>query len=194
MKIKFFFSVVFVVVFSTGYSQSFHIGIKVGADLDKLQGQSFSNMYSLGYQAGVFAEIGLDKKWGIQPEVIFTQSNPDTATKFSEIYKATPNFSQIKLNYLAIPVLLKYKLSKMIALEAGPQFGLLMNNTENVSQNVKDAFKQGDMAIVGGVQLKILSFRVYGRYAVGLNNLNNIDNQYKWTSQSIQIGVGYAFF
>jgi hypothetical protein len=40
--------------------------------------------------------------------------------------------------------------------------------------------------------LKVSSFRIYGRYALGLSNLNDIDDQDKWKSQSFQIGVGLA--
>ena len=46
--------------------------------------------------------------------------------------------------------------------------------------------------MLGGVELKLSSFRIYGRYALGLSNLNDIDNKDKWKSQSIQIGIGLA--
>jgi hypothetical protein len=47
--------------------------------------------------------------------------------------------------------------------------------------------------MVGGVQLHIMQFRVYGRYSVGLNNLNDIDNRDRWQSQTAQVGVGLVF-
>jgi hypothetical protein len=46
--------------------------------------------------------------------------------------------------------------------------------------------------MVGGAQINILRLRVYGRYVVGLSNINDIDNQDKWKSQAIQVGVGFA--
>jgi hypothetical protein len=57
-----------------------------------------------------------------------------------------------------------------------------------------NAFKNGNVSILGGVQLNILSFRIYGRYGVGLTNLNNIDeNEDKWKSRGGQIGVALMF-
>ena len=74
----------------------------------------------------------------------------------------------------------------------GPQFGILLDKNKNALQNGGEAFKNGDLSMLGGVQLKLLKFRVYGRYAIGLSDLNSIGNSDKWKSQSIQLGVGIA--
>jgi hypothetical protein len=57
-------------------------------------------------------------------------------------------------------------------------------------QNGEQAFKNGDFSMIGGLQLKLLKFRVYGRYVIGLSNLDNIGDKDKWKSQSIQLGIG----
>ena len=98
------------------------------------------------------------------------------------------------MSYLSIPVLLEYKLSKSIAIQAGPQYSILLNRDETLVQNGKDAFKFGDFAVLGGVEVKVSSLRIYGRYAVGLSNINNLDNQDQWKSQSIQLGLGLSLF
>jgi hypothetical protein len=67
-----------------------------------------------------------------------------------------------------------------------------MDQNVTLVQNGKEAFKKGDFSMLGGVQLKFSSFRVYGRYALGLSNLNDIDNKDKWKSQGFQLGVGLA--
>ena len=96
----------------------------------------------------------------------------------------------MQLKYLSIPILLNYKPIKFITLQAGPQFGILTNKSKSLVQNGKDAFKSGDVSMLGGVQVNISHLNVYARYAVGLSNLNDIDNKEKWKSQSIQLGVG----
>lgn len=187
-------SAVFVVsFFSFANAQWFHTGVKLGTNVNKLQGQSFSDKFTYGYSAGAFAEIKLSKKFMLQPEVLFNQINTDTSDKFSQLYKLSPSaISNIKLSYLSIPLLLNYKLSKIISVQAGPQYGILINQNENLLENGKKAFKQGDFSMLGGVQVKLASIRIYGRYAIGLNNLNDIDNRDKWKNQSIQLGVGFA--
>jgi hypothetical protein len=44
--------------------------------------------------------------------------------------------------------------------------------------------------MLAGVQLKVLSFRVYGRYGIGLTNINDLSNQEAWKSRTLQIGIG----
>ena len=191
MKTKLSALVLSFLLFSAAHSQSFHIGIKGGTNMTKITGSSFSEKFTFGYHLGGFAEIGLSKKFSIQPEVLFNQFNQDTATKFSQVYKLN-NLDNVKLNYLSIPILLNYNASNFFSLQAGPQFGILMDQNAKLVQNGKDAFKKGDFSMLAGVQLKFSGIRIYGRYAIGLNNLNDADNQDKWKSQGFQLGVGLA--
>jgi hypothetical protein len=178
---------------NTSNAQSFHAGIKFGANVNKLSGQSFKDQFTYGYHAGVFTEIPISKKWTIQPEVVFNELNNDTSNKFSQLYSLNASsVSNIKLSYLSIPLILNYNVTKMVSLQAGPQFGILLDQHKDLLQNGKAAFKQGDFSMVGGLQVKLSSLRVYARYAVGLNNLNDIDNQDKWKNQSIQLGIGLS--
>jgi hypothetical protein len=89
-------------------------------------------------------------------------------------------------------LLLNYHVSKGIVLQAGPQYGILLSQTKNLLENGRDAFKTGDFSMLGGLQLQLSSIRIYGRYAIGLSNLNDIDNKDKWKNQSIQLGIGFA--
>jgi hypothetical protein len=195
MKTKLVTLALAVLIFSTAHSQSFHLGVKAGANINKLSGQPFSDQFSYGYHLGGYSVIGLGSKWALQPEVLFNQSSADTSSEFSDIYTSLSlkGVSKIKLSYLSIPILLNYNASKMITLQAGPQFGILLDQNVSLVQNGKDAFKKGNFALVGGLQVNLASFKVYGRYAVGLTNLNDIDNKDKWTGQGFQIGVGFTF-
>lgn len=182
----------FVVIVQTN-AQNFKAGIKLGTNVNKITGKSFKEQFTYGYHVGAFTEIKLSNKFYLQPEVIFNQINADTSSDFKKLYNVTAStVSGIKLNYLSIPILLQLKINKFLSINAGPQFGILINQNNSFLQNGKDAFKQGDFSMQGGVQLKFAGIRVYGRYVVGLQNLNDIDNQDKWKNQSIQIGVGLA--
>jgi hypothetical protein len=97
------------------------------------------------------------------------------------------------LNYLSIPLLLTYKLvGSFITLQAGPQFGILLDRNKTLLQNGKEAFKKGDFSLLGGAQVKIAAFRFTGRYGIGLSNINDIDNRDQWKSQGFQFSVGMA--
>lgn len=184
-------SAVLLLIISSSFGQNINIGIKGGASINKLDGKAFKDEFSYGYHVGGFATIGLSKKFAIQPEVIFNEIKADTASSFSTLY----NFNKAKdvqLKYLTIPILLNYNVSNLLALQVGPQFGILMNKDRNLLQNGEQAFKNGDFSMLGGVQLNLTKIRLYGRYAIGLTDLKNIQNQDEWKSQSIQVGVGLS--
>lgn len=172
-------------------AQGFKLGVKGGADIHKIDGKAFKDQFSYGYHVGGFAQIGLSSKFGIQPEVLFSQVNVDTSEQFSEIYDFN-SVSKVKLQYLKIPLLLNYSPNPFVTLQAGPQYGILLDNNSSLVKNGKDAFTKGDFSMIGGLQLNISKIKIYGRYAVGLNNINDIDDQDKWKNQNIQLGVGFT--
>lgn len=188
MKTKLCSIVLLLFISSSLFSQGLSFGIKGGATLGKVSGQSFKNQFTLGYHVGAFATIGFGK-FGIQPEVLFNQVNVDTASNFSQVSQFN-HVDKIKLGALTIPVLLNYNLNKFITLQAGPQFGIILDKNKSLLKNGQDAFKSGDFALVGGIQLHLLKFRVYGRFVGGLTDLNNIQSSETWKMQAIQLGVG----
>ncbi len=176
---------------ATSFAQ-FRIGPKLGANIGKIDGKGFDEQYKLGYHLGVFAEIPLGKKFGIQPEILWNQINSDTAENFSAVYENLQNqdYKNPQLNYLSIPLLLSYKPSKFLSLQAGPQYGILLNNNKSFFENGKEAFKNGDFSLLMGAQLNILSVKVYGRYMIGLSDIGDISDQNKWKTTGFQLGVG----
>ena len=173
-------------------AQSIHLGIKGGASVNKLTGQSFTDKFSFGYHIGGFIEIGIGKKLSLQPEVFVSQIKQDTSSQFRAIYNNVLGVapSNIQLSYLNLPILLGYRVTDQFSIQLGPQYSILMNQNANLLQNGKNAFKNGDFSVLGGLQLEVSKFRIYGRYAIGLNNLNDIDKKDEWKNQSLQIGIG----
>lgn len=195
-KILFALLALTIVVINAHAQGGVKIGIKAGANLNQISGQTFKDGYDLSYHLGGFAEIDFNKKWGIQPEVLWSQSKTTRSSGFNSIYQnafSSSGDQQIKLDYLSIPILLRYNVGKILTLNAGPQFGILLNQNDNLLVNGNNAFKKGDFAMVFGTQLNFNFLRVYGRYNIGLQNINDIDNKEKWTNQQIQLGVGLRF-
>jgi len=173
----------------------FHIGVKGGANLTKIEGKTFKEEFKYGYHVGAFAEIGLGGRFTLQPEVIFNQYTTTLDSNFHAIYEnvIASDQSKVKLRYLSVPILLDYKLLGPIHIQAGPQVGILMAQDKNFLENGRDAFKDGDCSMLAGAQIHLGTLRLTGRYIVGLNNINDIDNQDKWKNQAIQLSVGLAF-
>jgi hypothetical protein len=195
MKAKFFLPLLAALFVSQALMAQFHIGFKGGTNITKVDGYSFKDRFNYGYHIGGFAEIGLGEKFGIQPEVLFNQYSSTLDSNYNNIYQDvfSKDQTKVKLNYLSVPILLNYKLiGNFLSLQAGPQFSILMKQDKTLLQNGADAFKKGDFSMLGGVQLKLSAIRITGRYVIGLNNINDIDNRDEWKSQGFQVSLGLA--
>ncbi len=188
-KIILVFSTILLINFSTT-AQDANVGIKAGTNFTKIDGQSFSDGYKMSFQGGLFMELDFNKKIGIQPEFLYSQTKSENATG-APIY--TFQNSDVNLNYLTIPILFRYKIAKVLVLNVGPQYSFLLNKSDNKLTLGSEPFKGADFAMIGGAQLNFKYMRIYGRYAIGLNNLNDLSETNKWKSQQIQLGVGFKF-
>jgi hypothetical protein len=173
----------------------FKIGIKGGANVTKVDGKAFSDEFKYGYHLGGFVTIGLGGRLGIQPEVLFNQYQTRTDSSFRNVYENATNtstYQDVKLNYLSIPLMINYKLGNILTLQAGPQYGILLDQNKNLLENGKQAFKEGDFSLAGGAQLNITKIRLSARYFVGLTNVSDIGDQNKWKNQGWQLSAGFA--
>jgi hypothetical protein len=174
----------------------FSIGIKVG--------QNFSNVNSVAvdhntasYHAGVATHFGITEKLGISPEIILSQTKLSSAPSVVNLLDGGSTLTQPEtyhLNYLAIPILLDLKLMKKFSLQAGPQYSILLDQKKDGVGNASMAFKNGDFAFVGGAKLDLGGFSFYGRYVVGLQDMNELRDQRKWQYTQWQLGIGLSLF
>ena len=190
-KILLFFIAFF--IYNITNAQGIKIGVKLGANVSGMSGLSFKDGFQFGYHGGLVSEVMFSKKIGIQPELLFSENSLRTGTQFSNLYtQALPNITRIKLKYLTIPLLLNYKPFKLVSLQMGPQFGILVNQTRSLANNAGEAFRGGDLSILTGVQINLPIVKLYGRYSLGVTNLNDIDDSDRWKSSVLQLGVVLA--
>jgi len=171
-------------------AQSFSLGAMAGANLSKINSSSFNTAFKTGYLAGAYAQLRFGDHWGLQPEVLFVQSQTQTDSSFNQIYGSQltdpNNLKTIKLDY---------RILKVLDLQAGPQFGILLNKDNTLLQNGQNAFKSGDVTLLAGAEVHIFKLRVFARYGWGLGNVKNINasevsSSDTWKNQSIQLGLG----
>jgi hypothetical protein len=175
-------------------AQGFHLGFKIGTNISQITGRSFDQGFQWGFSAGAFAELNVDKKWGIQPELLFNQTQTQTASNFNDIYYEGINSRSVSLNYLEIPILLSFKILPLLCIQVGPQFGILMNTSDNIVTTGSNAIKSGAVSAVGGAQVNLGGFRFGARYTYGFSNLNNLPppgNVDTWKNQNFQLYIGF---
>jgi len=168
----------------------FQLGVKGGVNITKIDGKSFADEFNYGYHAGAFATVKISNHVQLQPEVLFNQYSTKADTAFNNVFDVK-NLKGVKLNYIAVPLLLNLTPTKFISFQVGPQFGILLDKHKNLFENGKDAFSSGDLSMVGGVQLNLGGIRLSGRYIVGLNNINDAGNSDKWKNQGFQLSAGF---
>lgn len=197
-KVGFLLFAVFVFSITRIQAQGIHIGVKAGTNVSFLTGRSFNSGFQWAFMAGAFAELNVSSKWGVQPEVLFSQTKTQTADNFNTIVNTPTNTGipnrDVSLNYLSIPILLTYRPIPILSLQAGPQFGILMNTSQNITTNGANAFKSGDFALVGGAQVNLGLFKAGARYIFGLSNIDDVTGVDTWNNRTMQFYVGLRIF
>lgn len=159
-------------------SQEIDLGLKAGANFASITDASgLSNR--TGFLIGVFAGVRFSDKLGIQGDLLYSQQGAKLDPK------------DIDLNYVNVPIVLKYYLVQGFNLQAGPQFGFIVDdNIKDVLGNVIEA-ESFDLAGVLGLGYDFpFGIRIEGRHNFGLTDVfNNINGKNSVTS----IAIGYSF-
>ena len=188
--------ILFFIASSNG--QSINYGLSIGANLTNMKGNGIKNSFSAGWFGGGFARIDLSEKWNLKPELLFNYANNKKATNFINYYNINGNAQaseQIKLSYINVPVLIGYKVSKLLTINVGPQYSFLVYDDENLVLSDKAvAVKRNDIGILAGVQVNVENVRFFANYVAGVANVNNIDDRYKWYNRQVFIGMNFNFF
>lgn len=170
-------------------------GVKAGINLAnqkfKSSGSTETGDAKIGFAGGGFAEIGVSENFAVQAELLYSQmgakqKDPSSGATFSS-----------NLDYIAIPVLAKYKNSGF-GVYLGPQIGILASakykgNGESV--NAKDSYKGIDFSGVAGVEYTFEpGIVISARYLLGLANIaKNTNSGDKLTNSAFNFTVGYKF-
>ncbi|KIO53450.1 porin family protein [Flavobacterium hibernum] len=112
------------------------LGVKAGLNISSLtfDESELSSSSKTGFTAGVMVEIPLAKNFSLQPELLYSQQG--TKTSFFDQDVTNSNFKgRIELNYLNIPLMLKYYVIKGLSIQAGPQIGLLLKANSKYQDN-----------------------------------------------------------
>ncbi|WP_430467953.1 porin family protein [Winogradskyella ouciana] len=156
-----------------GNAQEHPMGIKIGGNISNLSGDGTDNLSSMvNFHAGFFMEIDAAKDFKIQPELLFSV--------YGFKLDSEGNTSNVRLNYIILPVMAKYFVSEKFSFDAGPQVGLLVtakNGTGSLA-DVKSDFYDRDFGINAGATL-VISEKVSAsvRYYFGLTDVTAIDNK-----------------
>jgi hypothetical protein len=177
-----------------GAQEKCGIGVKVGQNFSSVNSVAVDR-HSASFHGGVAFQIGLTEKISLVPELLLSQTklatNSSIALVFSDDNLKPETYH---LNYLMIPLLVQVKPFSSLLLQAGPQYGILLDHKKDGIESAKLAFQQGEFSFVGGAKVNLGGFFVYGRYVVGLQNISELQDQAKWRTTQWQLGIGLSLF
>lgn len=152
-------------------------GIKAGANFASFRGDASDRFNVLvGFHVGALAEIEIFDHLSVQPEFLFSSQGAKTKQ------------NDYKLNYLTLPVVAKIYLTDSFNIQGGPQFGLLISESDPVTPLESNTY---DFGIVGGLEFFIADgLFVQARYNAGLSRLS--DNS-DLKNSVVQASIGYIF-
>jgi hypothetical protein len=151
--------------------------------------------HAASYHGGLTFQIGLTDKISLVPEVLLSQTKLSTNPSIMDVLGDNSLKPETyHLNYLMIPLLVQVKPFPILALQAGPQYGILIDQSKDGKENAQLSFKQGELSFVGGAKVNLGGFFLYGRYVVGLQDISELQNQAKWKTTQWQLGLGLNLF
>ena len=170
------------------------IGIKVGQNFSSVNSVAVDR-HSASFHGGVTFQVGINDKISLVPEVLLSQTKLSTNPKIAALLNnQVYNPETYHLSYLMVPLLVQVKPFSSLLLQAGPQYGILIDQKKDGKENAQLAFKEGEFSFVGGAKVNLGGFFVYGRYVVGLQDISALQDQAKWKTRQWQLGVGINLF
>ena len=160
------------IVISSGlFAQNFQLGLKGGLNVSNFTGTTFENVDKkalLGFHGGAFLSLLFGDHVALQPEALFS-------TQGARVSTVNGN-ERWRVNYLNVPVNLKFRFNGGFYLEAGPQVGFkLSKNIPN--QSTEDFADNMDFSVNAGLGFHGKSgLGVGGRYVLGISKVGNLDD------------------
>lgn len=165
-------------------AQDIDFGVKAGLNFTSISGDDVPDSgMNTDFHFGVMAELSITDKFSFQPELLYSGQGFST------------DQNTILLNYINVPLIAKYYLTKGLSLEAGPQIGFLIS-AKNENVDIKDQIKSFDFGVNLGVSYKFDNGLNFGaRYNFGLSDINDISGFTNKNQNAVfQLSIGYFLF
>ncbi|MBS1680752.1 MAG: porin family protein [Bacteroidetes bacterium] len=136
---------------------------------------------------GVFYEYGISKILAVRVNLQYMGLG----------YRGSaPGFSHFDINYLTIPLKVKYSANEHFSLTAGTYLSFTLNGTKINNQNITNYYHKNDFGFSIGAEHDIYkNFALGVNYIIGTKNIL-LDDQggiYKYNNRALQLTLIYKF-
>jgi len=157
---------IFSLTLSSLSAQTFGGGFLGGASLSQLDGDTHNGYHKVGLTAGAYTFTQLNKYVKVQLEVRYTEKGSKTGSE------DPLDYFQFRLNYIEVPLLLKYSFLQKFQADVGLTAGYLVKGTKDDGYGELEAdppFEPYEFSFLVGVQYQILEklhFNIRFNYSV----------------------------
>lgn len=155
-------------------------GIKAGANFADLSSDDANGRTR--FHAGFFANLkfGEEGKWGVTPEVLWSGQGAEL------------DGADFNMDFVTVPIMLRWRPIDLLSLEAGPQFNFL-TNAEYDGDDISDNLKSTTYTLAVGALLHLpLRFHLGARYLIGLTDMNDTDFGEELKDKTLQVSLGWT--
>jgi hypothetical protein len=160
-------------------AQEFSIGVKGGVNLSSYYETNTNDLSQRTlYHVGLVTDVILSDKFSFAPELLFS----------AEGFEVKDSDFSVDLNYLRVPLLMKYYVTDSFSLNIGPQFGALIKAKNSEGDNLENTksldfgFKFGSTYTLGSGLIVDTSWN-YG--------LTSIVDDLQIRQSMLQFSLGY---
>ncbi|GGG97556.1 hypothetical protein GCM10011416_14460 [Polaribacter pacificus] len=209
-KLLLFIFLVSTISITSNAQKKITYGLKGGVSISNISSDSYyKSIGKKGIYLGGLAEFYLKEKFSIQGEVLFAIYGAEV---YPITYGGNGTKTEIDLDYILVPVLAKFYMSKHLSVEIGPSFNFLINekgyrpNLPDIidsngnflrSQKEMDPYGSSiELSALIGVSYKLSrNLSINLRYTRGLTNTFNppFQTSKKGINEAFQLGIDFLF-
>ena len=155
-KLRFLLIALFLFVSSFSFAQRFSAGIIAGFTTSQVSGDQLAGFNKSGFEFGGLVSAPLSQKFDLAFQIVFIQKGSKKPIH-ADIGDYT--YYRMSLNYIEIPLLIRYNYSKRFHLETGPAIGKLVSSKEEDAYGeILDSkpFKSYEFSWMGGISYMLL--------------------------------------
>ena len=165
-------------------AQNVNIGFKGGINVSNFNTSGYEKIP--GFHIGLFTELLIKDRYSLQPELLYSTQGSSKMTMGKE---AVTN-----LNYVDLPIMIKYRVLDNFNIEIGPEFGFLISEKTHVDGkeiDTNDNFEDLDFGLNIGIAYSFESIFDLGvRYNYGFSEINAVKIDDKIKNEVIQLSFG----
>ncbi|WP_205500165.1 porin family protein [Rufibacter psychrotolerans] len=166
-------------------------GVKGGVLFNTLHGDGTDFLNNVktatNWHAGFYSQFSVGRVFSIQPEALYSRR------------EVKSDDSNMRFDYIEVPVLAVLNFTETLSLHAGPQVGVMLTAKQDDKEIDKEGYNTFDYGATAGLEARLSIFRIGGRYYRSFGDLGKFDsanaqrflNDVKAGNFQVYLGVGF---